>query len=81
MFAPSKLKKGKMSPKYSGVYIPFYTFDSETFSKYTAWRGDYYYNMRQAAQETQDRRTAPAAIHQDAQTRTRFRRGCAFLRR
>lgn len=46
MFAPSKLKKGKISPKYSGVYIPFYTFDSETFSKYTAWRGDYYYTYR-----------------------------------
>lgn len=46
IFAPTKLKKDKISPKYSGVYIPFYTFDSQTFSQYTGWRGDYYYTYR-----------------------------------
>lgn len=45
-FAPSKLKKGKISPKYSGVYIPFFTFDAETISNYTGYRGDYYYTYR-----------------------------------
>lgn len=46
LMAPRKLKKGKLSPSFSAFYIPFYTFDSSTYSSYTAMRGDYYYVTR-----------------------------------
>ena len=45
-FAPGKFKKGVASPTYSAFYIPFYTFDSDTHTDYTALRGDYYYTTR-----------------------------------
>lgn len=44
--APRKLKKGKLSPTYSAFYIPFWTYDADTKSTYTANRGDYYYTTR-----------------------------------
>lgn len=43
VFAPRKFKKGKIKPSFSAFYIPFYTFDSDTASAYSAYRGDYYY--------------------------------------
>lgn len=45
-FAPKKLKSGIIKPSFSGYYIPFYTFDANTISNYTAYRGDYYYVTR-----------------------------------
>jgi len=43
-FAPSKLKHyTKNIDKLSGVYIPYWTFDSVTFSQYRGARGVYYY--------------------------------------
>lgn len=44
--APSKLKKGLLRPSFSAFYIPFYTFDADTKTFYTANRGDYYYVTR-----------------------------------
>lgn len=41
-FAPSKFKKGILSPSYAAFYIPYYTFDSDTYTKYTGERGDDY---------------------------------------
>lgn len=43
-FAPNDLKKrAELSEKLKGMYIPYWTFDSETDSRYHGMRGDYYY--------------------------------------
>lgn len=42
-FAPRALKSSYNMNKMKGVYIPFWTYDSNTFSDYTAERGTYYY--------------------------------------
>lgn len=42
-FAPNKLKKMYKKGKISGVYIPFWTYDADTTSFYTAEAGTYYY--------------------------------------
>jgi len=43
-FAPGALKKAAYSlEQLKGVYIPYWTFDSQTDSAYTGQRGDYYY--------------------------------------
>ncbi len=43
-FAPSALKKFVTQPdKLKGMYIPFWTYDSDTYSRYTGARGTYYY--------------------------------------
>ena len=39
-FAPKKFKKGLKSENVKGIYAPCFTFDSETFSSYTAKIGD-----------------------------------------
>ncbi|MFN0206473.1 MAG: zinc finger domain-containing protein [Planctomycetota bacterium] len=42
-FAPSLLKQEMNQTKIRGVYVPYWTYDSETLSSYTGERGDYYY--------------------------------------
>jgi LSD1 subclass zinc finger protein len=43
-FAPNKLKKFIHSiDKLVGMYIPYWTYDSDTYSNYTGERGTYYY--------------------------------------
>jgi hypothetical protein len=42
-FAPSALKSSHIMKSLKGVYIPFWTYDSNTDSDYTAQRGTYYY--------------------------------------
>ncbi|MGH4120581.1 hypothetical protein [Clostridium sp.] len=42
-FAPKALKNNHNMNRIKGVYIPFWTYDSNTFSNYTAQRGTYYY--------------------------------------
>lgn len=43
-FAPSALKKTVQSPdKLKGMYIPFWTYDSDTSTRYTGARGIHYY--------------------------------------
>ncbi len=39
-FAPKKFKKGLKSDNVKGIYVPCFTFDSETFSSYTAKIGN-----------------------------------------
>jgi DNA-directed RNA polymerase subunit RPC12/RpoP len=41
-FAPNELKKFANLGRLNGVYVPFWTFDSKTFTKYTGLRGDNY---------------------------------------
>ena len=42
-FAPSNLKTAFKNDRILGTYVPFWTFDTQTFNHYTADRGDYYY--------------------------------------
>ncbi|ARC83345.1 putative zinc finger domain protein, LSD1 subclass [Clostridium argentinense CDC 2741] len=65
-FAPRALKYGHQSDKLKGIYIPFWTYDTETYSTYTAEAGTYYYvtvtyyeneNGKQVAKTRQERRT------------------------
>jgi hypothetical protein len=46
-FAPNGLleytRKGRAM---AGIYVPFWTFDADTASRYTGQRGDYYYETR-----------------------------------
>ena len=45
-FAPNDLKKTVQNNRLLGTYVPFWTYDSDTHSYYTAQRGDYYYVTR-----------------------------------
>lgn len=43
-FAPNDLKKaGTDTDRFNGIYIPYWTFDSDTRSAYMGQRGTYYY--------------------------------------
>lgn len=42
-FAPGKLKSLASPDGLKGVYMPFWTFDSNTDTEYTGQRGDHYY--------------------------------------
>lgn len=42
-FVPNAFKKGNVKSKLTGIYIPFWTYDADTESSYTAERGDYHY--------------------------------------
>ena len=49
-FAPNAVKKyARSDTKLTGVYLPFWTFDSHTVSSYSGERGDVYY-VQQAVQ-------------------------------
>ncbi|MCA9291695.1 MAG: hypothetical protein KDA25_11250 [Phycisphaerales bacterium] len=46
-FAPGKLKRyARTERRLDGVYVPYWTFDSDTSTDYTGLRGDYYYVTR-----------------------------------
>lgn len=44
-FAPNKLKQyaEQSAEKLKGIYMPYWTYDSETSTSYSGLRGDYYY--------------------------------------
>ena len=42
-FAPNGFSKRAESGKFNGVYLPFWTFDAVTASRYRGQRGDHYY--------------------------------------
>jgi DNA-directed RNA polymerase subunit RPC12/RpoP len=42
-FAPSKLKDMAQADKMSSIYIPYWTYDAFTESRYDGERGEYYY--------------------------------------
>ncbi|MGE0076724.1 MAG: hypothetical protein AB7S48_02590 [Bacteroidales bacterium] len=43
-FAPNDLKKAALNfDHFKGVYIPYWTFDTDTYTKYIGQRGEYYY--------------------------------------
>lgn len=42
-FAPNDLKQLAQPEKIQGVYLPFWTYDTQTVNRYQGERGDYYY--------------------------------------
>ena len=42
-WAPNEFLRQGASGKFNGIYLPYYTFDSQTYTWYTGQRGDYYY--------------------------------------
>ncbi len=53
-FAPNDFRKEGASGKFQGCYLPFYTFDAATFTKWTGERGDHYYEtVRKANNQTE----------------------------
>lgn len=63
-FAPNAFKKRGIDGRFSGVYLPYWTFDSMTFTRYTGQRGEYYYvTVGSGDNRRQERRTRwyPAA--------------------
>ncbi|MBN2653228.1 MAG: hypothetical protein JXR63_12685 [Spirochaetales bacterium] len=42
-FAPNDLKKQAKSDKLQGMYLPYWTFDTDTYTEYTGERGEHYY--------------------------------------
>lgn len=42
-FAPNALKKQAQQDSIGGVYVPFWTYDAQTFSRYRGERGEHYY--------------------------------------
>lgn len=45
-FAPNDLKNAHQTGRLIGTYVPYWTYDADTYSNYTAERGDYYYVTR-----------------------------------
>lgn len=41
-FAPNAFRRHRVQAKFEGVYIPFWTFDSMTFTRYRGQRGEEY---------------------------------------
>jgi DNA-directed RNA polymerase subunit RPC12/RpoP len=55
-FAPNSLKQYAQSEdKLAGVYVPFWTYDSDTTTSYTGARGDYYYTTETYTEEENGR--------------------------
>ena len=43
-FAPNGLKRyARAGRRMTGIYVPYWTFDARSFSRYTGQRGDHYY--------------------------------------
>ncbi|QMU66795.1 MAG: hypothetical protein GKR88_20355 [Flavobacteriaceae bacterium] len=43
-FAPNDLKKASLHfDRFKGIYIPYWTYDTDTYTKYAGQRGIYYY--------------------------------------
>lgn len=55
-FAPSKLKDFARPDKLSSIYIPYWTYDADSYSNYTGERGEYYYET-QSYTENGERKT------------------------
>ncbi|MFD0715781.1 hypothetical protein [Paenibacillus sp. GCM10027626] len=42
-FVPNAFKKEKITARLKGIYMPYWTYDADSASVYTAERGDYHY--------------------------------------
>lgn len=50
-FAPNKLKQFARLDGLSGIYSPYWTYDSNTTTQYRGQRGDYYYTTERYTEE------------------------------
>jgi predicted RNA-binding Zn-ribbon protein involved in translation (DUF1610 family) len=55
-FAPNEFQRHGANGKFSGVYLPFFTFDALTFTRYDGQRGDYYWVTVTHGKETRQER-------------------------
>ena len=69
-FAPSKLKNFARPEKLSSIYIPYWTYDADSESRYSGERGEYYYeteyyeeNGERKSREVRYTRWYPASGH------------------
>ncbi len=67
-FAPGDLKQLANLGRMGGIYVPFWTFDSMTYSHYTGQRGDNYQEL-ETYTEPETYFTTDASGNQVAQTR------------
>jgi predicted RNA-binding Zn-ribbon protein involved in translation (DUF1610 family) len=57
-FAPTEFRKRGVEGKFNGIYLPYWTFDSVTHSRYTGRRGEHYYvTVGTGKDERRERRT------------------------
>ncbi len=56
-FAPTALKSLAQKEGVQGVYLPFWTCDSQTYSAYDGQRGDYYYRTKSVSRTNSDGET------------------------
>jgi rubrerythrin len=57
-FAPNEFKRDGANGKFNGCYLPYFTFDSATFTRYAGQRGDHYWVTVQHGKDTRrERRT------------------------
>jgi len=57
-FAPNSLKQyARIDTKLQGVYVPHWTYDSDTTTDYTGQRGEYYYETQSYTDSNGNRRT------------------------
>lgn len=49
LFAPSELKRQHHLDQLTGMFVPYWTYDAETYSPYSADRGDYHWETEQYA--------------------------------
>lgn len=67
-FAPSALKKLALLGQINGVYVPYWTYDAMTYTRYRGQRGDNY-----TVTETYSERDASGNLVQRTRTVTRIR--------
>lgn len=67
-FAPNGLKQLAQHENIQGVYIPFWTFDCQTQTRYSGERGTYYYVTR-TRQVKNDQGEMVSETYEDRQTR------------
>ncbi|MGE3166257.1 MAG: hypothetical protein AB7O52_15225 [Planctomycetota bacterium] len=57
-FAPNEFKRRGVDGRFSGVYLPYWTYDSLTFTHYVGQRGEYYYvTVGSGKNQRRERRT------------------------
>ncbi len=62
-FAPSEFALRGVDGRFNGVYLPFWTYDSMTFSRYWGERGDHYFvTVTENNQTKQERRTRWSSV-------------------
>ena len=63
-FAPNEFKSRGVEGRFEGVYMPFFTFDAMTFTRYAGERGDaYYVTTGSGQQQRKERRVRWTSAH------------------